>query len=103
MPGAWECAAAPRLRRPGGDAGSGRAFGKPDTIPYENISVPTLIVAGAEDRLREKGYARKLGQRISGSEVHVFERCGHCPNIEHAARFNELVIRFLKRVHARMA
>jgi pimeloyl-ACP methyl ester carboxylesterase len=43
----------------------------------------------------------KLAARIPDCEVHVLERCGHCPNIEMADRFNELVIRFLKRVHAK--
>lgn len=99
MPGAWECASAARLRPPSAEPPA--AFGRPDSIPYESVKVPTLIVAGAEDRLREPGYANALSARISGSEVHVFERCGHCPNIEMYERFNELVIRFLKRVHAK--
>jgi pimeloyl-ACP methyl ester carboxylesterase len=100
MPGAWECAAAARLKPPAAPA-KGSGFGTPDTTPYESIAVPTLIVAGAEDRLREPGYAMKLAARIPDCEVHVLERCGHCPNIEMADRFNELVIRFLKRVHAK--
>jgi pimeloyl-ACP methyl ester carboxylesterase len=100
MPGAWECAAAARLKPPSAPV-KASGFGTPDTTPYERISAPTLIVAGAEDRLREPGYAMKLAARIPDCEVHVLERCGHCPNIEMAERFNELVIRFLKRVHAK--
>jgi pimeloyl-ACP methyl ester carboxylesterase len=101
MPGAWECASAPRLKSPAAAAEQGTAgFGRPDPIQYENIKVPTLIVAGAEDPLREKGYAPKLAERIKDCELHVLENCGHCPNIEMADRFNELVIGFLKRVHA---
>lgn len=96
MPGAWECASAARLRMPVSDQVG--AFGKPDTIPYEAVKVPTLIVAGADDRLREPGYANKIAARIAGSEIHVFERCGHCPNIENADRFNELMIRFFQRL-----
>ena len=99
MPGAWESASAPRLRAPAKPAPAAD-FGRPDTNAYEHIKVPTLIVAGAEDRLREPGYALKLGESIRGAEVHVFERCGHCPNLEMADRFNEIVIAFLKRVHA---
>ncbi len=100
MPGAWECASAPRLKPPASAAEQGRAFGRPDPTQYEHISVPTLIIAGAEDPLREKGYAPKLAARIRDCELHVFDNCGHCPNIEMAERFNELAIRFLKRVHA---
>jgi pimeloyl-ACP methyl ester carboxylesterase len=98
MPGAWECASAARIRPPSPPPAD-RGFGKPDGTPYENIRVPALIVAGAQDRLREPGYAPKLAQRIRGSEVHVLEGCGHCPNIEKAERFNQLAIAFLKRVN----
>ena len=99
MKGAWECQSAPRLKPPAaGKAGSG--FGTPDNTPYENISVPTLIVAGANDPLREPGYAPKLAAHIDGAEVHVYDNCGHCPNIEHADRFNAQVLDFLRRVNA---
>lgn len=105
LPGAWECANAGRLKRPepakdaekkkGGDAG----FGIPDNNVYENIDIPVLIVAGANDPLREPGYSHKLAARIRGAEHHVFEDCGHCPNIEYADRFNGLAVDFLKRVN----
>ena len=63
--------------------------------------MPTLIVAGANDPLREPGYAPKLAARIDGAELIVYENCGHCPNIEHADRFNAAVLDFLRRVNAR--
>ena len=81
-----------------GTAGSG--FGTPDATPYENIAVPALIVAGANDPLREPGYAPKLAERIDGAELIVYENCGHCPNIEHADEFNAAVLDFLRRVNA---
>lgn len=104
LPGAWECASAPRLRRPdpgAGDGAAGQGFGVPDGNVYENVRVPVLIVAGADDPLREPGYSRKLAERIPDNEHLVYEDCGHCPNIEHADRFNADVIAFLERVHAR--
>lgn len=100
MPGAWEFASAPRLASAGAAA---TPFGKRDDIAYEAIDIPTLIVAGAEDRLRERGYEQDLARRIAGSEVHVFEGCGHCPNLEQPERFCELAIEFLSRVHQRQA
>ena len=99
MKGAWECQSAPRLRPPAVEQ-PGSGFGTPDATPYENIAVPTLIVAGANDPLREPGYAPKLAARIDGAEVSVYENCGHCPNIEHAERFNRAVLDFLRRVNA---
>ena len=94
IPGAWECTAAARLKSPA-VAPREDLFGAPDPTPYENIKVPTLIIAGAEDKLRQPGYAQELGRRIPDARVHVFEGCGHCPNIEQADRFNETVLAFL--------
>ena len=100
MPGAWECAAAARFKSPS-SAPKGSGFGSVDPTKYENIAVPTLVVAGAEDRLREPGYAEDLGVRIPDSEVHILDACGHCPNIERANDFNRLTIQFLEKVHGR--
>ncbi len=100
MPGAWEYASAPRLVTCD-PATAPASFGKPDDIHYEAIDIPALIVAGAEDRLREKGYERDIARRLPDSEVHVFEACGHCPNIEQPDRLCELTTDFLTRVHQR--
>jgi pimeloyl-ACP methyl ester carboxylesterase len=98
MPGAWECTAAARFKSPAA-ASKSSGFGGADTNEYENITVPTLVVAGAEDRLREPGYAHLLCERIPDCEIHVLERCGHCPNIERADDFNRLAMGFLERIH----
>lgn len=104
MPGAFECASAPRLKRPEpekqDDKASAQSFGIPDNTVYENVQIPVLIIAGENDPLREPGYSSQLADRIPHNEHHVYENCGHCPNIEHAERFNADAIDFLKRVHA---
>ncbi len=103
MPGAFECASAPRLKRPDpepiAEKEKGQAFGTPDNTVYENVEVPVLIVAGENDPLREPRYSFDLAERIPRNEHHVFADCGHCPNIEHAERFNALAIEFLVRVN----
>jgi pimeloyl-ACP methyl ester carboxylesterase len=99
MPGAFECTSASRLRAPFREASP--YFGGADQTPYESVAVPTLIIAGAEDPLREPGFAPKLAQRIKGAEVIVFERCGHCPNIEMPDEFNRAAIAFLDRVNGK--
>jgi pimeloyl-ACP methyl ester carboxylesterase len=101
IPGAWECTSAPRLKRPNIKAGGGQ-FGNPDSTPYENIAVPVFLVAGKYDELREKGYAPKLGKRMQNCKVTVYDKAGHCPHIEHAARFNREAIAFLKGVHKKL-
>ncbi len=100
MKGAWECQSAPRFGLPSAGKAGGSGFGTPDTTPYERIAVPTLIVAGANDSLREPGYAPRLAERLLNSKLIVYDRCGHCPNIEKADAFNEAVLAFLRRVNA---
>ncbi|SFO53486.1 Pimeloyl-ACP methyl ester carboxylesterase [Actinomadura madurae] len=91
-PGAWEAVAATRLKAPNLPPRSD--FGQADTIPYEDVTVPTLAFAGAKDRLREPGYHQALG-RIPGARVEVFDEAGHLLNIERAERFNRLAVDFL--------
>ena len=101
LPGAWECAAAVRFKRPNIKAAAGQ-FGSSDNTPYEKIAVPTLLVAGKQDGLRLPGYANELKKKIKGSKVLVYDHAAHCPHIEHAARFNKDGIRFLKLLHKKL-
>lgn len=48
---------------------------------YSRIDVPTLIVAGHQDTLREPGYAQQLQKQIEGSELLMLDG-GHCPQID---------------------
>ncbi|MBN9107912.1 MAG: alpha/beta hydrolase [Pseudonocardia sp.] len=94
-PGAWQCAASARLRPPTSTRGG--EFGRADTTPYENIKVPTLIVAGADDPLRLPGYADEVAARVPDVELLVYPECGHVPNIEHPDRFRDDLLSFLDR------
>jgi pimeloyl-ACP methyl ester carboxylesterase len=91
VPGAWECTAAARFRRPGAKTG------EKGEIDYRNIKLPTLIVAGAKDPLREPGYANGLQKEIAGSELVIFPEAGHFPHIDLPERFNAIAIDFLSR------
>jgi 2-hydroxymuconate-semialdehyde hydrolase len=55
----------------------------------------TLVVHGREDQVTPLSNSLTLAQWISRSQLHVFGRCGHWTQIEHAARFNQLVANFL--------
>jgi pimeloyl-ACP methyl ester carboxylesterase len=96
LPGAWECTAASRIGSPMRAARTGH--GQPDTVEYEKIPFPTLVIVGANDKLRLPGYADEMMQRLPNAHLLVFEDCGHCPNIEQAARFNHAVIGFLSGI-----
>jgi pimeloyl-ACP methyl ester carboxylesterase len=91
-PGAWEAVAAARLKPP--TMAPRRDFGQPDTIEYERIRYPTLVIAGAQDKLRLPGYHKSL-TRIPDSRIVVLPDTGHLLNIEKAAEFNDLVRQFL--------
>ncbi|MDV6246316.1 alpha/beta fold hydrolase [Rhodococcus opacus] len=94
-PGAWQCAASARLRPPG-VAGT-VDIGKKDDTNYEQIAAPTLIIAGANDPLREEHYYDELAQRIPDNELLVYPECGHLPQLEYPARFHEDLLSFLDR------
>jgi 2-hydroxymuconate-semialdehyde hydrolase len=55
----------------------------------------TLVIHGRDDRVVPLANSLKLHDLIVDSELHVFGRCGHWTQIEHAARFNKLVFDFL--------
>lgn len=63
----------------------------------KTLSNPTLIVHGRDDRVIPLQNAYDLLQLIDQSELHVFGRCGHWTQIEHAESFNRLVNEFLGR------
>ena len=65
--------------------------------PIENIRVPTLVVAGDEDKVYPTRIARELAQRIPGAELVLMRGAGHLPNLERPGRFNEILLDFLQR------
>lgn len=59
------------------------------------IKAPTLLVWGADDRFVPLEAGIRFLRLIPGAELHVFSRCGHWVQVEHAERFNRLVADFL--------
>jgi 2-hydroxymuconate-semialdehyde hydrolase len=91
-PGAWEAIAAARFRRPGAKASPGPST----TRAYERISVPTLVVEGAGDKLLPSGWAADVAARITGARSAVVDAAGHCPQIERPEVVNDLLLDFLE-------
>ena len=90
-PGAWEALAAARFRRPGAAPPSAPSSKR----AYERVSVPTLVVEGACDKLLPLGWAKEIADQISGARSAVVEAAGHCPQIEQSAIVNEMLLEFL--------
>lgn len=63
------------------------------------ISADTLIIWGRDDRFVPLDWGLKMLRGIPSAEMHIFSQCGHWAQWEHAERFNELVISFLKYRH----
>lgn len=66
-----------------------------DATEIARITHPTLIVHGREDQVIPPATSRRLFELITDSELHMFGRCGHWTQLEHADRFNALVTEFL--------
>ncbi len=60
------------------------------------ISVPTLVLWGASDRVVSPAYGRTYAELIPRARFELIERAGHHPEIEQPAAFVERVAAFLK-------
>jgi 4,5:9,10-diseco-3-hydroxy-5,9,17-trioxoandrosta-1(10),2-diene-4-oate hydrolase len=83
------------LRSMGNIWGFKRDVYKPILENLEKIEAPTLIIWGEEDQVVPVAHAHTAAQRLPDARLHIFDSCGHVPNIERAEEFNQLVMTFL--------
>ena len=60
-----------------------------------SIHAPTLVVWGREDELIPVSSGEKLRDSVPGAKLVVYEHCGHVPQLEKPAEFNQALIDFL--------
>jgi len=60
------------------------------------IKKPTLIIWGKQDGLLPVADADIFHKGITGSQIIIFDNCGHVPQFEKAADFNREVLKFLE-------
>jgi pimeloyl-ACP methyl ester carboxylesterase len=60
------------------------------------LQVPTLILQGAQDRIRPPTEGLRLHEAIPGSEFHAVEGASHTPAREQPEAFHDLLWRFLR-------
>jgi 2-hydroxymuconate-semialdehyde hydrolase len=70
------------------------AMCSPETA-IRSIAQETLVIHGREDQVIPLSTSLTLCQWIPNAQLHVFGHCGHWTQIEHAARFANLVASFL--------
>lgn len=61
------------------------------------ITAPTLIVWGRNNPFGETPEANAMHANIPGSELVLFDECGHWPQHERAAEYNPLSLEFLAK------
>ncbi|HEY6820995.1 MAG TPA: alpha/beta fold hydrolase [Burkholderiales bacterium] len=71
------------------------AFDRRAELPA--ISVPTLLVAGSDDKIAPPAVMQRMAEKIPGSELIVLEGCGHLGPMDQPDAFNAALAGFLKR------
>lgn len=61
----------------------------------KTIQTPTLVVWGRQDELIKEERAERFHNGIAGSKLVVFDQCGHVPQMEKPAEFNQALLEFL--------
>ncbi|MCB1755559.1 MAG: alpha/beta fold hydrolase [Gammaproteobacteria bacterium] len=69
----------------------------PDVGPrLPEIANETLIIWGRDDRFVPMDTGLRLLNGLQRAELHIFNRCGHWAQWEHADKFNRMVLDFLQ-------
>ncbi|MFC7522746.1 alpha/beta fold hydrolase [Parapedobacter sp. GCM10030251] len=68
------------------------------TDSLKDITVPVLVIRGAEDKITTKEQADILVSEIPDSVYVEMTECGHLPNLENPASFNREITAFLTRI-----
>lgn len=67
----------------------------PDRLAaYRGITVPSLVIGFADDRMVPPHLAREVAEAIPGARYEEIEGCGHFGYLERPAEVNELVMKF---------
>ena len=67
------------------------------TAQYKTISVPVLIIWGAEDEVVPVSVGKNFKRDIPGSELVILPKCGHIPPEEEAQETTRIVKAFLNQ------
>lgn len=72
---------------------------RPDSTPdLARITVPTLIITGANDVLIPSTESEALNRGIQNSELHIIAHAGHLVSFEQPDKFNQILQEWLSRV-----
>ena len=63
----------------------------------ERIAVPTLLLAGSEDRTAPPAAMARMAEKIPGAELVVLDGCGHLGPMDQPEAVNTVLERFLRK------
>lgn len=81
------------LNPPFGDVGLGEV--KIAQEDLDGFSIPTLVIAGAKDRIFSLNVMTEVSHAILGAQFHVVQDAGHSPYFETPGEFNGVVGGFI--------
>ena len=61
-----------------------------------DIKVPTLVLAGSEDKTAPPAMMEKMAGKIPGAEYVMLQGCGHLGPMDQPGAFNDALLHFLK-------
>jgi 3-oxoadipate enol-lactonase len=70
-------------------------FDRREQLP--RISVPTLVVAGSDDKVAPAAVMERMAAKIPGAEHVVLKGCGHLGPMDQPNEFNAALLAFLQR------
>lgn len=62
-----------------------------------DIKVPTLLVAGSEDKVAPPSVMEKMASKVPGAEYVLMPDCGHLGPMDQPAAFNAILLSFLRK------
>lgn len=66
-----------------------------DEIP--NMRLPVCLIWGKDDTITPAFVAEEFRKLLPNAELHLIDRCGHAPMMEHPAEFNSILEGFLDK------
>lgn len=75
---------------------------RPDSRPLlPSIHVPTLVLAGEEDKLVPLAETKEMAEAIPNARLELISGAGHLANLENPRAFNVLLETFIKTIEAK--
>ena len=68
---------------------------KPVYAELDRITVPTLVVTGADDKPTPPAKARRIAERVPGARLEIVPDCGHSSTVEQPEIITRLIQEFL--------